>query len=142
MTSIVKRTGIRLTVLLTSFAIGTASYFVVHSQTILVSDIPTASAKRADDLHRFYEAAMLSGDADLRRGIVERLRCADAYHPWATQPDDPNLGLVCQRADEDLELGMDALLRSHERWIQQNMAFVREISTAERARAYALAHLE
>ena len=141
MTSTVTKSGIRLTALFACFVVGVASYFLVQPATVDVSDIPSAAAKREDEVHRFYEAAMLSGDAELRRGIMQRLLCVDAYRPLARHRDDPHPGLTCQRADNP-ELGFDALHKSHESWVQQNMPFIREISTAEKARAYAITHLE
>jgi hypothetical protein len=123
-----KNAGIRLAALLAAFAVGITTYRVAP-KAVADTDIPSAAAKREDDLHRLYEAAMLSGDSGLREGIILRLMCIDG----------PTL--ECHQARNNFEPALSWLLKSHGHWVQQNMVFIREISTAEKARAYTIEHL-
>jgi hypothetical protein len=136
-----KKTATRLAALLTSFVIGITTYNVGQTP-VVISDIPSAAAKREDDLHRLYEAAMLSGDSGLRYGITFRLACVNPNDSLEIRFVQIRPSLECQKAREDSESGLSTLLKSHAHWARQNMPFIREISTAEKARAYVIAHLE
>lgn len=136
-----KKTGTRLAALLTAFVIGITTYNVGQTPTVL-TDIPTAAAQREDDLHRLYEAAMLSGDSGLRGGITFRLNCVNVDDSLEIRFVHVRPSLECEKAREDLESGLSILLKSHALWARQNMTFIREMSTAEKARAYVIAHLE
>jgi hypothetical protein len=139
--SSLKNTGIRFAALLTTFVAGIATYSIMQQTAVTVADIPTAAAKREDDLHRLYEAAMLSGDSGLRDAIVLRLTCAGAEDSLEIQFVQAHPSSECEKANNNLEPEISRLRKSHEPWTRRNMDFIREISTAEKARAYAIAHL-
>ena len=135
-----KNTGIRLAALLAAFAVGITTYRVAP-KAVADTDIPSAAAKREDDLHRLYEAAMLSEDSGLRDGIVLRLMCVDTHNSPEIRFVEVGLSLECPQARYNFDPALSWLRKSHEHWTQQNMAFIREISTAEKARAYTIEHL-
>ena len=137
-----KITGLPLAVLLTTFVFGVTVYTLIPKTTGVATDIPTAVAKQADDLHRLYEAAMLSEDNDLRTAVTDRLLCADYYDSIQRSRGLVDLNMECLKSDRHLALGMSAIRESHERWTRQNMAFIREISTRAKAHAYAREHLQ
>ena len=122
----------RVAVLLVTFVIGVGSYLLVQPP-VMVSDIPTQAEWQRDELHRLYEAAMVSRDQDLRNGIVLRLQCVDAYNTFVAPVE---WGLNCSRSNEQLEIGFTEMRNSHEEWVLRNMDFVRKINTAEKARVY------
>lgn len=130
----------RLAILATTFVVGAAVHFLTVRQTpVAVTEIPTAAARQKDDLHRVYEAAMLSGDSQLRSEVVKRLSCRAVEEELEVR--FVKLGENCMKADKDSKSALNAILESHEQWSRQNMAFIAEISTAEKARAYTLLHL-
>ena len=134
-----QHTGIRIAALLASFVVGVATYNAVQPATVVMTDIPTAAAKREDDLHRLYEAVMLSGDNELRESITLRLMYTDA-NDLEIRASLVSLNSERQESHLYFESRLSSLRESHEAWVQQNMEFIREISTAEKARAYASEH--
>jgi len=106
----------------------------------VVAEIPPAAKKQKDDLHRVYEAAMLSGDSQLRSEVVKRLSCRPVDEQLEVHFVE--LGENCMKADKNSKSALSAILESHEQWSKQNMAFIAEISTTEKAKAYAIRHLQ
>lgn len=135
-----KKAGCRLAILATTFVVGAIAHFITVRQTPIVgAEIPTAAARQKDDLHRVYEAAMLSGDSQLRSEVVKRLSCRAVEEELEVR--FVKLGENCMKADKNSKSALNAILESHAQWSRRNMAFVAEISTAEKARAYAIRHL-
>ena len=91
-------------------------------------------------MHRVYEAAMLSGDSQLRSEVAKRLSCR-AEEEEELEVRFVKLGQNCMKADKNSKSALNAILESHVQWSRRNMAFIAEISTTEKARAYAIRHL-
>ena len=85
------------------------------------SSSTSASTLSEDDKHKLYQAAGMTGDAELIRRVSIKI------------------GLM----DEDYTPGENyqKFIEEHVNWAISNTAFIQSINTAEKARAYIQAHL-
>jgi len=81
-----------------------------------------SSSYSDDDKHKLFQAASMTGDADLTQKVYKRI------------------GLF--RADGVPEEGYQDFIREHANWALANRDFIISVSTPEKARAYVDAHLE
>jgi hypothetical protein len=82
----------------------------------------SASTMSEDDKHKLYHAATVTGDANLIKRV-----CI-------------HIGIM---KDDGMPVdGYQQFMAQHAAWAFQNLAFIREIGTAEKAQAYIDEHLE
>ena len=147
-----KQICIRIVIGVLAFTLGVTAHklatkFQLHSMRSAVA--PTLSTD--EKWHRLYEAALMSGLADVREEVVDRLLCSNPEgvpDAWLTERDGQSW---CQNSDrrihelriiESSEYGSFSkrITTSHRLWAMRNLDFIRSISTAKSARAYALSH--
>jgi hypothetical protein len=82
----------------------------------------SSSSMADDDKHKLFQAALITGDADLIRRV------------------NVKLGIV----NEDFTLGTNyqEFLSAHADWARNNTSFILEVSSPEKGRAYVNEHFE
>ncbi|HEX8138275.1 MAG TPA: hypothetical protein VF544_11840 [Pyrinomonadaceae bacterium] len=143
------RHTVRLVIALLTFGIGIAAFAawagLYHFLHLEEQIIPVAEL-RQNELHRFYEAAAMSGDSALRQRVTEGLMCMghdgliDAHVidienvPWCIKANRTRYRM---RADY-----YSKFMSEHKAWTQENLSFLNEVNTPVKAKEYAAKHGE
>lgn len=141
------RVALLFAVSLLSFAIGVLTHRVTltFSSCVDQEQMVSVAELREDDWHRLYEAAMLSGDENIRSEMDRRSSCMGSdllLDAWLVVEVGANAYCVKRGGNLNVHLGRlpgkfyYALLDQHHKWTLRNIAFLKEISTPQKARAY------
>jgi hypothetical protein len=142
------RVALLFAVALLSFATGVLTHRVTltcSSWCLDQEQMFSVAELREDDWHRFYEAAMLSGDENIRREMDRRSRCMGSdllLDAWLVGEVGANAYCVKRGGNLNVSLGRLPgkfhydLLHQHRKWTLRNIVFLKEINTPQKARAY------
>lgn len=141
------RLALRPALSLLAFLVGLAAHAALAGgdpSLALADQVPSVERAREHEWHKLYEAAGMSGDADLQRLVYVRLACMRPDGTAEARLQEPAGGEgVCEeggggvyRADGTF----DRFAREHLGWSLKNLSFVREVGTAKRAREYVNSH--
>ena len=142
------RVALLFAVALLTFGIGVLTHRVtlnISSWCLDREQMFSAAELREDDWHRFYEAAMLSGDENIRSEMHSRSSCMGSdllLDAWLVVEVGANA--YCVKRGENLNVHLGrlpdkfhyVLLKQHHKWTLRNIAFLKEINTPQKARAY------
>jgi len=101
--------------------------------------------------HRLYEAAGMSGNADVINEVGDRLFCTNRAGVPDALPIYIDGKEWCQKADKTIhEIRLDEIseygsfswriTKSHRLWTLQNLDFARSVITVKNAKEYVLSH--
>jgi hypothetical protein len=141
------RLALRPALLIFAFLIGFAAHAALvggDPSLALADQVPPVERAREHEWHKLYEAAGMSGDADLQRLVYARLACMRPDGTAEARLPEPAGGeAVCEERGGGVyppDGTFDRFAREHLEWSLKNLSFVREVSTAERARDYVNSH--
>jgi hypothetical protein len=141
------RFALQLGVALLAFAIG----LLAHKATLMFpfeyldqEQMFSVAELSEDDWHKLYEAAMVSSDESIRSELHSRSMCMGPDHlldAWLVEVDATT---YCVKRGGNLNERLArlpgkfhyALLHQHHQWTLRNIAFLEEINTPQKARAY------
>ena len=146
------QTLVRIIIAALAFFLGVTSHAVwvrFHSQSSKI--VVRSMTSRAEEWHRLYEAAGMTGDAGIRNEVSDRLLCANSAGVPDAWPVEIEARSWCRKADgsihelreiETSEYGSFSygIKTSHRTWVLNNMDFVAGLSNARRAEEYVLRH--
>lgn len=135
-------------VLTLGFLIGIVVSFLFSVRREQHESRPTpVVAARIDEWHRLFEAAGMTGDADIIKEVNDRLMCADSDGESRAVPVETSDRSVCRRIDgsiQEIRIEPESFWRliveSHLKWSVENSAFVGSVTNKEMARAYVRQH--
>jgi|SRR5258705_1797484 len=141
------RAALLFAVALLSFGIGVLTHRVTlsfSSWCVHQEQMFSVAELREDDWHKLYEAAMLSGDENIRSEMYRRSSCMGSDFLLDAWLVEVGANAYCVKRGEDLNVRLDrlpdkfhyVLLHQHLKWTLRNIAFLKEINTPQKARAY------
>lgn len=145
-----KRILVRIAASVLAFFFGVAAHkawSIFHP----AQSVTTSPLTRDEEWHRFYEAAEMTGNQDVRIEVENRLMCTSrAGVPDAWRVEIGNQAR-CWKSDstmhelilsETSEYGSFFIRfkKSHQAWIYQNLDFIKTVSTGPSAKAYVSSH--
>jgi len=147
-----QQTCIRIMVGVLAFTLGVFIYAIwsrLERHDTRSAVAPTLSID--EKWHRLYEAAGMSGDAELMDEVSDRLLCTNRAGVPEAWPVDIEETVRCQKADKSIhELRLNELSEygsfswrittSHRSWTLHNFDFARSVITAKNAKEYVLSH--
>lgn len=150
-----QRLALRLTVAVLTFTAGLSAY---AGWTVLLlpsnpaEQLASVSKLREDQLHRIYEAALMTGGhSDLREFVLNKLMCTNNDGVSDAEFIHRQDMLACERAgglvfEVRPDIGpygpMLFKIRSeHHAWSLENLGFIRELTTADKADRYVTQHM-
>ena len=141
------RLALRPALSLLAFLVGLAAHAALAGgdpSLALADQVPGVERAREHEWHKLYEAAGMSGDADLQRLVYERLACMRPDGTAEARLLEPAGGeRVCEEGGGGVYLAggtFDRFAGEHLGWSLKNLSFVREVGTARRAREYVNSH--
>jgi hypothetical protein len=141
------RLALRPALLILAFLVGLAAHAALAGgdpSLALADQVPSVERAREHEWHKLYEAAGMSGDPDLQRLVYARLACMKSDGRAEARLAEPaTVEAVCEErggGTYPADGTFDRFAREHLEWSLKNLSFVREVSTAERARNYMNSH--
>jgi hypothetical protein len=139
---------LRFFVALLAFALGLlahASWDVFYASRSHGDQVPPVLVTRRNELHKFYEAAAMTGDLELKHAIVLELTCMSDDGLILTWAVDRGSEMVCVDAEGTdhtlyVHTTFAKFISEHRKWSLENLAFLREVGTAQKARHYVFTH--
>ena len=136
-----------------AFLCGVAVHLVyeklLSETSILQAEIPSASEEREANWHKLFEAAMMTGDAAIQQDMTGRFQCMGADYRLDARLIFTDAQAYCVGTDGRISLPgfrittkdeFRMLLKTHASWALDNLSFVAEVGTADKAKAYVYAH--
>ena len=112
----------------------------------VVNDIPSAAKERNNELHKLYEAALMSGESRM----MDRFQCFEERYDWLSSRFVLNEtdaycitrdGIIYPPASQRFGDPLLRVRKEHPAWVRNNMPFVASVANRERATAYFYQHV-
>ena len=140
-----KLTISRVLVAVLGFGFGLLTQAVVANLNLSSDeDIAPVLAQRENELHKLYEASGMTGDRDIQSAWLKELECMSEDGLLDALPVDRDNGMWCVRRDgteyRTNGRGFEDFMSKHVQWSLNNLSFLEEVGTAEKARHYVAHH--